>query len=186
MFLPPEEVWIDHRPLDLSGNITSLVTGQSPFSHRSVMPEDTRDKKSPEGKARQRLDLAGRSVFHWFFLTYPFPSLCRVCSSMLTASLSWVWRNLWDHRVKLSALAPTMGYSETLEWRDNLRTLTSPNHHTYNYFQDQSILGRIAKTSGMKLYLSFLYLIISLQNIVLSAIHIYHRYYIISSLLKAE
>lgn len=126
MFLPPEEVWIDHRPLDLSGNITSLVTGQSPFGHKSVIPEDTRDKKSPEGKARQRLDLAGRSVLHWFFLTYPFLSLCRVCSSMLTTSLSWVWRNLWDHRVTLSALAPTMGYSETLEGRDNLRTLTSP------------------------------------------------------------
>lgn len=89
MFLPSEGAWIDCIPLDVSSYFTSLVTGQSPLSHESVTPEDTRDKKSPEGKARQRLDLASRSVFNWFFLTYPFPSLSQVCCLMPIALLSW-------------------------------------------------------------------------------------------------
>ena len=90
--------------MDLSSNITSLVTGQSPFTHKTVTPEDTKDKKSPEGKARQRLDVTGRSVFNWFFpylpLSFLMPGLLFNADSTIVLGLEELVRSQ-SHAISL-------------------------------------------------------------------------------------
>lgn len=91
-----------------------------------------------------------------------------------------------EELVKLSALAPTMGYSETLEGTENLRTLTSPQIPHMQLLPRPVHFGADCKDILHETVFVFVYLTISLKNIVLSAIHICYKCYIISFLLKAE